>query len=257
MHNENLEAEWSNGQEVMRKIYEQGTEKYLKNLPEWGKCFVNTHECVVCMDEGVAHKKMGGLTKFPMAGSGILFPASSEAERLKKTAGLMKNLGVSEITSHGGCGAAGLAYKRDNQGTEPTSEQMDNLAIDWAKKLADKLGARYRHVALTEMARPAEFHSARVVYFDGTGKFNPSADGLPMGFVISRAYLPAEYATEELKVAVNIAFGHHGFGELFTTENPFVIIVLGSGELADEATAAFKDDKNYLEGRIKVESVTV
>ena len=39
-----------------------------------------------------------------------------------------------------------------------------------------------------------------------------------------------KYAFVELKVAINIAFGHHGFGEKFTAENPFIIVVVSGNE---------------------------
>jgi predicted ATP-dependent Lon-type protease len=46
---------------------------------------------------------------------------------------------------------------------------------------------------------------------------------IPDGFIISRYYLDPAYAKEELAVALSIAMGHHGFGEKFTKENPFII----------------------------------
>jgi hypothetical protein len=113
------------------------------------------------------------------------------------------------------------------------------------------------------MERPVEFHNARVVYYDGVGGFNPNKEiGLPMGFVIERAFLPIEYVAEELKVAVNIAFGHHGFGELFTAEHPFVIIALGKSaeeaeKLKQEIISTISSNENYSNGKIKVDDIMI
>lgn len=251
-----LESDWKKGEEVMKKIYEVGAEKYLSSLPGWQGVFLSSHDCAVCMDEGCAHKKMD-TSKIPMAGSGILFPADSENERLEKVAALFKNLGVKKVTSHEGCGAAGLAFKRDFPGAEAGADAVDELAQDWAKKLAQKIGADFENISLAEMVRPAGYHVARVAYYDGTGSFNPDlVEGAPLGFVISRKNLPANYALQELKVALSIAFGHHGFGELFSADDPFVIIILG-GEIETykkEISQALADDVNFSSGKIKIES---
>ena len=83
-----------------------------------------------------------------------------------------------------------------------------------------------------------------------------------MGFVIERAYLPVDYSTEELKVAVSIAFGHHGFGELFSNDLPFIIIALakdtaGLESAKNEIAKIFESDKNFKEGKIKIDGVVV
>lgn len=122
--------------------------------------------------------------------------------------------------------------------------------------------AEYFHIAAEEMERPAAFHIARVVYFDAMGGFNPNKEvGLPTGFVIERKFVPAEYALAELKVAINIAFGDHGFGALFTKENPLVIIILaGTTEMENikkEITEAIKDIKHFQEGKIKIDGVII
>ena len=90
----------------------------------------------------------------------------------------------------------------------------------------------YCHLPLSEMARPAGLHVARVAYYDGTGNFDPSRlpDALPPGFVISRRYLKPDYARRECEIAVSIALGHHGFGELFTKDTPFILVVVGDPE---------------------------
>jgi len=256
----------------MRDLIESGSEIFFKReFPDLKHAFLSDLEAVVCMDEGTAHKDFAGEPKFCMAGSGILYQAGSEAERLEKVAKLFISLGLTDVTSHGGCGAAGLAYRRDFPNVDPktvTSQMIEEYAVSWSQKLTEKIKelnspAEYSHVPLEEMERPAEFHNARVVYFDGVGGFNPNKEiDLPMGFVIERKFLPPEYTAEELKVAVSIAFGHHGFGDFFTAEDPFLVVVFApdSGELEKlkiEAQEILKDNENFKNGKIKVDGMVV
>lgn len=248
----------------------EGAEVFFrKEFPDLKHAFEKELYCVVCMDEGTAHKDYGGENKFCLAGSGILFPANSEEDRIQKVAQMFVDLGITEVTSHEGCGAAGLAYKRDFPGTHPTSEQIENYAINWSKMVSEEMGRlgheeKNSHIPAVEMERPAEFHVARVVYYDGVGGFNPNKEiGLPMGFVIERKHLPADYSLEELQVAVNIAFGHHGFGEdRFSPDLPFIIIPMSDNqenleELQNEITSAFKTNDFLKEGKIKIDGVVI
>lgn len=274
MDNHDLEQEkqsaWEAENDEIKTLLNDGVEKYFKTeFPDLKNAFTNDLQCVICMDEGTAHKDYGGENKFCLAGSGILFPAGSEEERITKTAKMFVDLGITEVTSHEGCGAAGLAYKRDFPGTTPTAEQIENYAKNWSKMVSEEMGRlghveNYNHIPAEEMERPAEFHVARVVYYDNIGGFNPNKEiGLPMGFVIERKYVPVEYAQEELKVAVDIAFGHHGFGaERFFKDLPFVIIPMsdsqaGLEELKKEITSVLSENSFYKEEKIKVDGVVV
>lgn len=261
---------WQAGEETMADLVKSGaTDFFKREFPDLKHAFLSPLNCVVCMDEGTAHKDIGGLNKFCLAGSGILFPAISKEERLQKVSELFIKLGVENITSHGGCGAAGLAYKRDfPDKKEVTAQEIENYAIDWSKSLTEEIerknaAAEHIHIAAEEMERPVEFHVARVVYYDNIGGFNPNKEiGLPMGFVIGRAFVPKEYALEELKVALNIAFGHHGFGELFTKEEPVVLLVMAKDEngltdLKKEMEEAVKNNVNYTAGKIKIDGLIV
>ncbi|MCX6781734.1 MAG: hypothetical protein NTW66_01245 [Candidatus Magasanikbacteria bacterium] len=280
MTNENIELHDNKSKKLsfeienadIKELTTLGAAEYFKReFPDLNHSFSEKQKCVCCMDEGTAHKDINGEVKFAFAGSGILFPASSEEERLKKVANILIERGVTNITSHGGCGAAGLAYHRDFPDVgakENLAEKIEAYAKAWSDKLADKIKelghpAERTHIMAEDMERPTEFHNARVVYFDGVGGFNPNKEiGLPMGFVIERAYLPSEYTAEELKVAVNIAFGHHGFGELFSSDLPFIIIALAkSGEelykLKNEILSVLSDNENLSGGKIKVDGLTV
>jgi hypothetical protein len=254
----------------MKELSELGATEYFKReFPDLKHAFSDKQKCVCCIDEGTTHKDINGEMKFAFAGSGILYPAANEGERLEKVAKIIIERGVTDVTSHGGCGAAGLAYRRDfpNANThENLAQKIEDYAKTWSDKLADKIHelgspAERTHVLAEDMERPVEFHNARAVYYDGVGGFNPNKEiGLPMGFVIERAYLPTEYTTEELKVAADIAFGHHGFGELFTSEMPFIIIALAkteteAGSLKNEITAALSENEDFKSGKIKIDGL--
>lgn len=280
MINENHEPEVRKNKETVfeaedadiKELLSLGAAEYFKReFPDLKHAFSEKQKCVCCIDEGTAHKDINGEWKLALAGSGILYPAANEAERLEKVAKILIARGVTDITSHSGCGAAGIAYRRDFPDADThanLAEKIEAYAQAWSDKLAVKIeelghSAERTHVLAEDMERPIEFHNARAVYFDGVGGFNPNKEiGLPMGFVIERAYLPAEYTAEELKVAVDIAFGHHGFGKLFYAESPFVIIALAKNDeqlnnLKDEISSALADNENFVGGKIKIDGLIV
>lgn len=256
----------------IKELLALGAAEYFKReFPDLKHSFSEKQKCVCCMDEGTVHKDINGEDKLAFAGSGILYPASNEGERLEKVAKILIEREVTDITSHSGCGAAGLAYRRDFPDAdthENLAEKIEAYTKAWSDKLADKIRelghpAERTHVLAEDMERPPEFHNARVVYFDGIGGFNPNKEiGLPMGFVIERAYLPADYAAEELKIAVTLAFGGHGYGELFTPELPFEIIALAKNEeeligLKNEILSALPDNENFVAKKINVDGLVV
>lgn len=256
----------------LKELTGNGAADYFKKeFPDLKHAFSGRQKCVCCIDEGTAHKDINGEWKLALAGSGILFPAANENERLEKVAGILIERGVSDITSHGGCGAAGLAYRRDFPDAdthENLAEKIENYAKAWSDKLADKIRelghpAERTNVIAEDMERPVAFHNARVAYFDGIGGFNPNKEiGLPMGFVIERAFLPDTYSAEELTVAVNIAFGKHGFGELFSADHPFIVVVMAKDEnelakLKSEAETALAQNENLKAGKIKIDGMVV
>ncbi|MDD5110480.1 MAG: hypothetical protein PHI63_04690 [Patescibacteria group bacterium] len=178
------------------------------------KAFQPADRWLRCIDEGTP----GGVH---MAGSGILLGVGAAAEAARAA-------GATTITSHEECGAAKL-YATE-KGLDP--EKSDTYGQEFARDLAKELGVNYCHLPLSEMARPAGLHVARVAYYDGTGSFDPSRlpDTLPAGFVISRRYLKPDYARRECEIAITIALGHHGFGELFTKDSPFILVVVGDAK---------------------------
>lgn len=198
------------------------------------------------MDEGCACMKFENDENIMgFAGSGILYPAKNWQERIQRVAELLYQKGITNITSHDGCGAAGIAYKRDGEKEGTGFDSSDEYGKKWSQDLTETLQKLYKtnnrpeeidhsHIAGKDMVRPESFHSARVVYFDATGNFNPGrVENIPKGFLIdygnevslAKTEEEKEYPIEELKIALNIAFGSHGFGDKFNSDNPFIIVV--------------------------------
>lgn len=214
--NANLEQHWQDSQDIFSEIYKLGLKQYVEKLGEIGNAFNLRDTSVRCIDEGTP----GGIH---IAGSGILLNVDNRKKELEEVIKKLQDTKVDGVYSHAGCGAAQLYAKNIND-----PDNYEKYAIDWAKKLAELLDVLYKgHI--TELERPKEFHNARIAYYDGSGKFNPSEiKEMPDGFVVSRRYLNPEYAKSELTIALSIAMGHHGFGEKFTEENPFIIAPIES-----------------------------
>lgn len=205
--------EWAKQEKTIEQIVEFGMEAYAKRFSDISSAFEGKNHTLCCMDEGTP---MGDMRS---AGSGIL----TDGDEREAFIASLKAAGVKGVKSHTGCGAAAL-YRDKHSITDKT---VDEVAIEQAKRMAHELGVEYAgHI--TDLQRPAEFHNARVVYVDGTGKFSPNkVKNLPPGFVISRRYMKPEQALSEVRLATQIAFSQHGFGEKFTQDNPLVVISVG------------------------------
>lgn len=216
-HAAQLELEWRNQSATLKAIRKQGMQAYVDSLEGIEEAFESDDHTLCCIDEGTPFGDMRS------AGSGILLEGEDRAKFIEE----LKRAGVKEVTSHTGCGAAALY--REKMGI--TDKSVDEVAQEGARRMAEELGVPYSgHI--TELARPKEFHNARVVYFDGTGSFNPSAvKGLPAGFVVSRKFMTPEQARIETRITMSIAFGDHGFGKKFSENEPLVVVAIGAGEL--------------------------
>jgi len=223
-HEAQREYEWKKQSATLQAILDQGMQSYTNSLENVEAAFETEDHTLCCIDEGTPQGDMRS------AGSGILMEGEDRAKFIEE----LKRAGVKEVTSHAGCGAAALY--REKMGL--TDKTVDEVAQEGARKIAQELGVPYRgHI--TELARPKEFHNARVVYFDGTGSFNPSvSEGLPAGFVISRKFMTPEQARTEAGIAMSIAFGDHGFGRKFSEHEPLVLVAIGGGEMSTEQLTA-------------------
>lgn len=219
-----IESHWMDSEKEMRKLYQNGIETLLKKETSQ-EMFEKGEACLCCIDEGTDN----GL--FRVAGSGILLSDQDRANLVER----LQAMGIQGVKSHEGCGAAEKYCKENNI----TDKSVEEVAIEKAKVMATQLGVPYLgHIE--KISRPKDFHYARVVYYDGTGQFNQAAarDTLPPGFVISRRYLHDfdeddttenhyEPAIENTKLAIQIAFGAHGFGKRMTHEKPLMLVGLG------------------------------
>lgn len=212
-HKEELRKYWQEQWPIFQQVKKHGWQKYLASL-DLAQGFKLKDRKLRCIDEGT----VGGVH---LAGAGILLDLLDKAA----VKDFVAQAEVTGIYSHAGCGAAALYAKQ----TGLDVSQLDDYVRDWTKKLAEVCGVPYAgHIELSEMSRPADFHIARVAYYDATGHFDPSqVAGLPPGFVISRRYVTPAYAKQEAEIAVNIALGDHGFGELITPDEPFHFVAIG------------------------------
>ncbi|MEW6610509.1 MAG: hypothetical protein AB1352_02705 [Patescibacteria group bacterium] len=244
---EKKRTEWDRSHPVTVKLLQGGAQQFMSDLHHLKEAFSAEMHCVCCMDEGTAHMERG--SKLFMAGSGILYPAARWDERLERVVQLFIDSQITEITSHDGCGAASIAFQRDG-GEEGTGcATADEYGKKWCRELQEKMneklvivekmgeGIDNVHIHENEMARPPEFHVARVVWFDTTGEFTKPevlVEEIPKGFAINyHAFASREmasYPLSELEVAIKIAFSEHGFDEEFTKDHPFCIIVIAENE---------------------------
>jgi len=236
---EEINKLWAAQSETFLQLSTTGTEKYAQSIANLKDAFTLNDKSMRCIDEGTP----GGLH---CAGSGILLGEATVLDEFKKAE-------VDGIYSHEECGAAGLYAKANN--LDPS--KADEYGIEFAKYIAEKLGVPYKgHITIDKMARPSGLHTARVAYYDGTGRFDPSkVPALPKGFVIDRKHHSKEYALKEVGVSISIALGSHGFGEKFTQAEPFALIAVGNENL-EELKKELEGLDTANGGRVKIDGFT-
>ena len=169
---------------------------------------------VACIDEGMPRGKNVAF----IAGSGVL----EEPSVIDPVLGANN---IDGMTSHAGCGAAALAAQGAGFPGNP-----DEFGDRFSQEKAHALGVPYDgRITPTDMTRPPDFHVADTFYLDGTGQgFNPNlVNGAPVGFVHSRGIFgDPEMGQRQVALGINIAMGAHGFGDRFTSEHPFNVVVI-------------------------------
>lgn len=252
---------WNEQQLIKSKLLRQGAERFfsVSEMPEISGAFLPKKDVATCIDEGTAHMAETSIdsdypnlvAEYYIAGSGILYPAENWDKRLTRVAELLLSKGVKMVTSHEGCGAAKIAFERD----QIDHERMmpDEYGKKWAQELVirmnelltqknEEANVVYKHITAEQMARPKDFHIARVAYIDGTGQFNPDEledvdtgeKVAPMGFVtdygnnelFAQTSEERNYPFAEVGVEINIAL-EHGFNDKFTKHHPFVLVIVG------------------------------
>ena len=221
--------EQSQKNEVLNRMKSgENLQDIMESLENFQEAFT-TLDVIVCSDGRVlpsSGAKMG------LAGEGILLSQEELDSFIKKYRGKIK-----KVTSHEECGAAGIAFREQQVGIGTP----DGLGMDFAKWLAKQLGAEYEHITMGKMR--STFHDERAICFDGTGKFNPAVLGAMPGHFVSSGYgfdLGEEYMKKELDTLTGIALGDHGFGNKFTSDDKFYIIVSAkdSAQLAEMTAIA-------------------
>lgn len=208
--------------------------RIFNRTPGIEQAFHLSRRSVVCVDEGI----VGGIH---LAGSGVLLSLDElEAE--------LQSAGAEELTTHDNCGAFAVRF--------PGVSDPNRSVVEWGEATAATLGLPHRHIAASEMDRPEHLHTAEAIYYDGTGVFN-RVPGLPRGFVVSRAHFQS--AKNDLSLCLQIAFGPHGQGNLFTTSNPLLVIPLAhptDGRLSLEILEGeVKEAARPFGGRVRISGV--
>lgn len=155
---------------------------------------------------------------------------------------------------HEGCGAVRGVYAGAKN---ITAEEAEADALAWAKELEAELGGD-GEIEILPVA-PKEFHNAQCAYIVFTENFNVQAAGevLSPGFVISGTAVDMDHVAAQVGVAVSIAFGSHGFGDRFTKEHPFVLVVVANTEMdvqkiaSDPVLQGLVAENN---GRVKIDT---
>jgi hypothetical protein len=268
---------WEGQQEIYSQIRRDGMQAYVNKLGDvWRDAFADKKEMstIGCMDEGIQ-------TGVRSAGSLIMI---SPEDRVDFCLRILNENGCDKVTidSHEHCGAAAVKYKESlSEGgldlpDAMSPDKIDRFTVDATKQIVDEINLDERlkgkviygrHISSEEMSRPSDRHIARVIYYDGSGRFSPDEtnDLLP-GFVISRRYQKLANAIEEVTLALGIAFGGHGFGQRFTSREPVLIVVIGDGthnedfsinNLTSELREFVDKLDGDLQGRVDIDTCTM
>lgn len=235
---------WEAQDQIIVPIVKSGIQKYVETLPDLYKAFALQDRTVRCTDE----RTPGGIH---IAGSGILL-----GERVFD---LLQNADVTGITSHHDCNDVRFYAQEKGFNTE----RADEYGKAWAEELALKLNVPYQgHIKSEQLVGSPNFHHARITYYDGTGRFDPSRiSGLPSGFVINRRYVHSDDAKKEMSMAASVVLGEQGSGDLFTKHTPFLVVVIGDENTADYSLGALKQElqgfeENY-NSRVRVDGFMI
>jgi hypothetical protein len=220
---------WVESRLVRECIEREGVASYTRSLANLSDAFRLRDRALRCIDG----RTPGGVR---LAGSGIRLG-------LEKARALAELAQVERVTYHEDCGAA-RAWAADNG--RPV-EDAPACGREFAERLAAALGVPCGEAPLDGVSG---FHDETVVYYDGTGRVDPSrASGLPKGYVVSRAAFGEDYpaALEEVRLAVDLSLSDLGFADLFTLEHPLRIVALGHPQDARFAVQQLRQELTLLE----------
>ncbi len=245
MSNHDLGQYWEKQSQVVAPILANGFKDYVNSDAQINNAFKDSFsksDSICCIDERV---KEEGLH---VAGSGIAyilgFLDQADTKDIKEIISLAAEKAASEFQSfqpariytHHGCGAENLVYGQllERYGKDGiTFEDPSQLGLYWANEVAKKLNINYAGRLDVD---PADFHIARVIYYDATGLFTHRSvkNGvLPEGFILSRKYMNKEQCMAETNVAIGIATNDHGFGDLINSTGNNQLLLIGIGNPSD------------------------
>lgn len=236
---------------------------------------------VGCIDERCGHQHEGYTVG--LGGAGILWDEAKRGDYVNFLVDKAVADGVSKVSidAHEGCGAAKL-YLTSVAGKEnPTAEEVNQAAIEFTQQLKNEIAAEIAKrglsigvdqgfLASTDMLGSADFHDAIGAAVDTTEKFdstrreNHEGQDLPPMFNINGTF-DAEHTAANVGVALNIAFGDHGFGSRFTKERPFVVtLIVNSNDqvsvdksalAAEKIKQAAEKRSEFAEGKIVIKVI--
>ncbi len=211
---------WKNSEERIKKIRAKGgfaslAREYADEVKEMVD---RSATCVCCIDGRVAPFQ----NAVAIAGSGILIKDNPQAkERLVNS---LRQKGIKKVTLHDDCGALGVYAKQ--KGISLDRAKADAFA--WADELARLLGGKEETKTLSV---DLNFHPETCAYLSFTDNFSlKEAPDFPVGFEISTAPVSTEDFIGQVELSLTIAFGDHGFGDSFTKDTPFSLVVVANNE---------------------------
>jgi hypothetical protein len=206
---------------VLNEIYGMGAGKYFSGLPGIHDTFTRCNFVVSCMDGGTPH----GDIRLP--GSGVLENYKVALGQLTRIAETARKEGKKlTLTSHSHCGAGKIKAAEIGKDPSEGDAVARKIITEWARTL----GAAHYHIFESGMERHPDIHDERVLYVDAIRNFSPrELKGAPKGFALSCPQIPTiEGVKRYTDLALKIAMGPHGIGELTSPNQPFVVIPMAA-----------------------------
>ena len=219
---------------------------------------------IVCMDERVSLEDPE-VPEIGVPGNGIFFSKREVSQFIWNLC--VMGISIDSAPFHDHCGAwkmfAKHVFNKHNAVIDPISAGKGAT-----KRLNTALGLETKPVRVgygseaqyTMLGHPS-FHHARGVVIDGSGRLNAARLGLPAMLHLSVRYFPnVRQMIKSARLAQAIAMGSHGFGDWFTSWNPFVILLVGDPTSPAWTTRALRArldvDRWAIHGKTTILSIT-
>ncbi len=216
-HRKLLDVMWNSQQPIIDMILEEGLEAY---IPLHSSMFFkNAPMNIACIDGRVNRRRIA------IAGSGVLW---NDEER-ENVINYIKNSGITikAVLRHQSCGAEAL-FKNQLLQEGKTEEEAEAEVVRRITALANGLGVEVSRgqAGMVHLHQ----HPERSLFVIGTDVFDITRLPGLYPFQLNARFCPSpEVIVDRVKLAMQIASGHHGFGpDRFTSETPFVVCIVGS-----------------------------